>query len=182
MPLKAKSRKYVITGGPGSGKSTLISALENAGIACSAEISRQTIQAEVAKGTDCLPWADIRCFSAKVFNNMIRAWKDSGKSELTFFDRGFPDVIAYLKMAGFAVPPVYLRRMQHYLYEQEVFILPPWEEIYVNDSERWQTYEEASAVFSVIRETYTGLGFSLIEVPKASPELRAAFVLAELGI
>jgi predicted ATPase len=170
-------KRYVITGGPGSGKSTLVNELEKLGYACSAEISREMIRAEVAKGSDCLPWLDISCFSDKVIAEMTRAWERSSGNTLTFFDRGIPDVIAYLKIAGLTVPSGYLSALAAHPYEPQVFILPPWEDIYVNDSERWQSFEEASAIFHAIRETYTQFGFQLIEVPKAAEAARIAFVL-----
>lgn len=171
------NRRYVITGGPGSGKSTLVCGLEKAGFNCSAEISREMIKAEVAKGSDCLPWLDIACFSDKVIAEMTRAWAQGQDHQLTFFDRGIPDVIAYLRLADLPVPKSYLAELSGHPYEQKVFILPPWEEIYVNDSERWQSFEEARAIYHTIRDTYTGLGFELIELPKASEAVRISFIL-----
>lgn len=171
------NRRYVITGGPGSGKSTLVNGLDKAGYTCSAEISREMIKAEVAKGSNCLPWLDISCFSDKVIAEMTHAWKKAQENEMTFFDRGIPDVIAYLRIANLPVPQSYLSGLSAHPYEKLVFILPPWEEIYVNDSERWQSFEEATAIYHVIRETYTGFGFELLELPKASEELRISFIL-----
>lgn len=178
--MKTGKGKYVITGGPGSGKSTLIDTLEQAGYTCSAEISRKMIKAEVARGSDCLPWADIQCFSDKVIAEMIKAWNGNTGDSLTFFDRGMPDVIAYLHKAGLPVPEIYSSYLSLHPYEKQVFILPPWEEIYINDSERWQDFEEATQIYHVIRETYTACGYDLIEVPRVSEKKRLAFVLSFL--
>jgi len=175
--MELHNKRYVITGGPGSGKSTLIEGLEKAGYACSAEISREMIKAEVAKGSDCLPWMDISCFSNKVIAQMTKAWKDHAENTISFFDRGIPDVIAYLQIANLPVPDSYLSELSLHPYEKQVFILPPWEDIYVNDSERWQSFEEATAIYHAIRETYTGLGFELTELPKVSEALRVSFIL-----
>ena len=174
--MELHKKKYVITGGPGSGKSTLIGGLEKAGYYCSAEISRKVIKAEVARGSDCLPWMDIACFSDKVIAEMTNAWKASEENNLTFFDRGIPDVIAYLNIAGLPVPESYHSDLFLHPYEKQVFILPPWKDIYVNDSERWQSFEEATAIYHSIRETYTGFGFELIELPKASEAIRIHFI------
>jgi predicted ATPase len=170
------NKKYIITGGPGSGKSTLIGGLEKAGYTCSAEISRKVIKVEVAKASDCLPWLDIACFSDKVMAEMTSVWKANADNALTFFDRGIPDVIAYLKIADLPVPESYLSDLSLHPYEKQVFILPPWKDIYVNDSERWQSFEEATAIYHSIRETYTGFGFELIELPKVSEAIRIEFI------
>lgn len=171
------SKRYVITGGPGSGKSTLVDGLEKAGYNCSAEISREMIKAEVASGSDCLPWLNISCFSDKVIFEMIRAWQESAENAMTFFDRGIPDVIAYLRIANIPVPERYISKLSLHPYEHRVFILPPWEDIYVNDSERWQSFEEAISIYHTIRETYTAFGFELIELPKIAETERVAFIL-----
>ena len=174
--MEGNSRKYIITGGPGSGKSTLVEGLEKSGYSCSAEISRQMIIAEVAKGSDCLPWLDILCFSEKVMRRMVEAW-EMKQEELTFFDRGIPDVIAYLNIDHIPVPPSFLTELELHPYQNQVFILPPWEEIYVNDSERWQSFAEASLIYEAIKSTYTAFGFELIEVPRVSTAERIAFIL-----
>jgi len=179
--MKGESKKYIITGGPGSGKSTLVEGLEKAGYSCSAEISRQMIQAEVAKGSDCLPWLDILCFSDRVIAEMTKAWHAASANPLTFFDRGIPDVIAYLKIDKLEIPANYLDNLAQHAYEKKVFILPPWADIYINDNERWQSFEEASLIHSAIKNTYTGFGFELIEVPKVSLAARIAFVLDKRG-
>ena len=44
------ARFHVLTGGPGSGKTTLIEALRRAGHACSVEAGRAIIQDQVAIG------------------------------------------------------------------------------------------------------------------------------------
>jgi len=175
--MHLQNRKYIITGGPGSGKSTLVAELERSGYSCSAEISREMIKAEVAKGSECLPWLDILCFSNKVIRKMIIEWTLNGVHPLTFFDRGMPDVIAYLKIAALPVPASYEDDLIRHPYEKQVFILPPWKDIYVNDSERWQSFEEASSIYMAIRDTYTAYGYELIEVPKVAELDRVAFVL-----
>jgi predicted ATPase len=175
--MKNPSLKYIISGGPGSGKSTLISGLQEQGYFCSEEVSRKMIIQETAKGSFCLPWIDISCFSAKVLEEMIVSWTSAPVDRLAFFDRGIPDIIAYLDVAEINVPKIYHEALKLYPYHKQVFILPPWEKIYVHDSERWQTFEEAVVINEAIRNTYKTCGFELIDVPKNSPAERIAFIL-----
>lgn len=170
-------QKYIISGGPGSGKTTLINGLQQQGYFCSEEISRKMIIQETAKGSFCLPWIDISCFSAKVLREMILSWNQAPADRIVFFDRAIPDIIAYLDVAEVPVPEEYYTALGLYPYHQQVFILPPWEAIYVNDSERWQTFEEAVLLNEAIRKAYIACGFELIDVPKNSLSERIAFIL-----
>jgi predicted ATPase len=50
-----------------------------------------------------------------------------------FFDRGMPDLIHYANR--FDVDQTeFVRASKQYLYNVDVFIFPPWEQIFVNDS------------------------------------------------
>jgi len=56
-------RFFVLTGGPGWGKSTLLDALENAGYARSVEAGRGIIPDQMAIGGRALPWEDPLAFA-----------------------------------------------------------------------------------------------------------------------
>jgi len=57
---------------------------------------------------------------------------------------------------------------------------PPWEAIYINDNERWQTFEEATELYNMLTKTYQSAGYTLIELPSCSVEERVDFVLEKL--
>ena len=170
--------RYIISGGPGSGKTTLINELKQSGYTCSPEVSRRVIMEEVAEASDCLPWKDIVCFSDKVLEGMQDALDLSSSSPLTFFDRGIPDIIAYLRIAGLPVHDKFMEAMKKNPYQAQVFILPPWNAIYINDPERWQSFAEATTIYHAIQESYASFGFELIGVPEGSVADRMAFVLS----
>ena len=64
-------RFFVITGGPGSGKSALIEALQRSGYATSVEAGRSIIQDQVAVGGNALPWRDPLLFAEMMFPRPI---------------------------------------------------------------------------------------------------------------
>jgi predicted ATPase len=172
--------KYIITGGPGAGKTSLLTELQELGYSVSEEASRQLIIEEVNKGSDCLPWVNLPAFAEKALDRMQALYHKAPAEKITFFDRGIPDIIAYLKTASIDPEAKYYQALFKCQYQPRVFILPPWESIYVNDSERWQTFEEATSLYSSIKDTYEELGFELVELPNASVQERAQFVVAHI--
>ena len=62
-------------------------------------------------------------------------------------------------------------------YNDHVFILPPWKEIYRTDAERKQDWNEAVFTYNKMIQTYRSFQYNLVEVPKNSIEQRANFIL-----
>jgi len=175
-------QKFIITGGPGSGKSTLLDALAANGYHCVPEVSRSLIQEQVAAESDCLPWKDLNCFATLALDRMLADYKQAiSNNQTSFFDRGIPDIIAYLKVGGFKVDQRFYNVANEHRYAIDVFITPPWKEIYVNDSERWQTFEEACILHEALVYVYSDLGYNLKFVPCISLQDRMDFVIGELN-
>jgi predicted ATPase len=190
-------RKYVLTGGPGSGKSSLLRALHERGYTCSEEASRQLIMEELGRKSNCLPWMDLPCFAEKVLGRMREAYQaaeDPGSGNPAaggkrivpgrgpmFFDRGIPDIIAYLKVAGIPVQEHFYAAARQCPYEKTVFLLPPWRDIYVQDPARRQTYEESERLCYEIRETYRSSGYHITELPPAPVKKRVHFILEAIN-
>jgi predicted ATPase len=59
--------------------------------------------------------------------------------------------------------------------QERVFVLPPWQEIFVNDSERPQSYAESVELYRAICRVDTRLGSARCEVPKCAVTKRVAF-------
>jgi predicted ATPase len=175
--------RFIITGGPGSGKSTLLHALKARGFGGYREVSRDIIRREARREGGVLPWTDLEAFSRLAVRAILRQHAHAlRRSDTCFFDRGLPDVFGYLRHAGLEVPGEYLQAHGRCRYSPTVFVLPYWEEIYVNDAERPQSAEEASALNRSIREAYGSLGYRLLEVPKAGVEERVGWVLGAAGL
>ncbi|AMJ65288.1 AAA family ATPase [Hymenobacter sp. PAMC 26628] len=177
MPL------YIISGGPGAGKTTLLGALRAAGFAGADEVSRQLIQEQVALGSSRVPWRDLAGFAELALARMVADYEAAvQRGGVTFFDRGLPDIVAYLEVAGLPVPAACYAAVDAHPYQPLVFLAPPWAEIYVNDAERWQTFAEATALHGVLRRIYQRLGFAVLELPKTPVAARVAFVRAAAGL
>jgi len=173
-----EDRFFVITGGPGSGKTTLIEALASQGLARSIEAGRAIIKEQVAIGGDAVPWADRGAFAELMFNREMRSYHLAREIKgPVFFDRGIPDVIGYLTLEKLPAPEYMDRAARQFRYHGNVFIAPPWPEIFGQDTERKQSFEEAMATYDVMAETYAAYGYSLVTLPLGSVEERVRFVV-----
>ncbi|PKH22189.1 ATPase [Enterobacterales bacterium CwR94] len=174
---------FILTGGPGSGKSTLIHQLAQQGYTCSVEAGRAVIQEQVATGGNAVPWGDVLAFADHMLCKEIHAWQRAQPQAVPcFFDRGIPDIAGYLCLCDLAIPLSLDKAINQYRYAEKVFIAPPWREIYVQDAERKQSVEEAERTYHMMCEIYPRYGYQLVELPRASVEERIAFILAESGI
>lgn len=174
---------HLITGGPGSGKTPLIEALAAAGYACSVEAGRGVIQQQVATGGNALPWADAAAFADLMLAWEMQSYRNAQQQPgPVFFDRGLPDVVGYVRLAGLPLPAAVEDAARRMRYNARVFIAPPWQEIFRNDSERKQDYVEAVRTHDVMRQTYTQLGYRLVELPCVPVAERVRFVQRAVAI
>ena len=171
-------KKIVITGGPGTGKTTLINELINRGYSCMEEISRQvTLQAQ-KDGIEQLFLEKPLLFSELLLGGRVKQFHDANTndSDFIFFDRGIPDVFAYMNYMGSEYPSLFVEKSNDYKYDQ-VFIMPPWEEIYITDNERYESFEQALAIYNHLKKGYQSVGYQVIEIPKGTIEFRLKFLL-----
>jgi predicted ATPase len=175
QPINAQF--FIITGGPGSGKTALIEALAAAGHRVVPEAGRLIIKEQVASGGHALPWADRAAFADAMLARDIAAYRDNDAATgPVFFDRGIPDIIGYLTLIGLPIPAAMHESALRYRYNRRVFIAPPWPEIFVEDSERKQTPDEAKRTYVAMSRTYPQYGYEPLELPRSSVAERAAFV------
>jgi predicted ATPase len=175
--MQAKGKRIVISGGPGFGKTSILNRLQELGYTCFPEISRSIIQDQLIFGGDILPWKNLEAFSRLVFEKRVQQYTEGAENLLSFYDRGIPDVLAYLMLEEYALPEVYTKAMFEYSYNDPVFITPPWQEIYTNDAERKESFEKACRVHEEIHLVYSQLGYRIIDIPKTTIDGRLDFII-----
>lgn len=173
------TKKYIITGAPGTGKTTLIEALKAKGYSCMDEISRKVIQKEQQNGSDGMPWLNLGRFVKLVYDQTKHDLNNNQTS--AFCDRGLPDMIAYLKHKELEVPEWLVQFPFANHYHPQVFLAPIWEDIYITDAQRPTTFDVAKELEAELLSTYRSLGFRILKIPQNTPSDRAHFVSTNIA-
>jgi len=171
--------RVILTGGPGAGKTTLLVELAAMGHGTVGDSARTIITDRLARGESPRP-APL-AFAREIFRLDEQQYASRpDDSRWTFFDRGLVDALGMLHEAVSLSAAEITRILGAYPYHPTVFVLPPWEEIYVTDAQRDQSYEEAVHVHDRVVRWYTTCGYRLDEVPRVPVAQRAAHVMRVL--
>jgi predicted ATPase len=187
---KLMTKRIVVTGGPGTGKTVLIQMLETLGYPCYHEIIRELTQ-EAIKSEDAVnqkinPLAfvsDPYAFNTKILEGRVAQFHNATElqSPIVFYDRGIPDVMAYMEYFGQHIDKSFSTPGQNLRYDT-VILLPPWKEIYKQDHERLENFGQACDLHENIENQYIKLGYSPIILETGNPEFRLQRLLEHLNL
>jgi len=182
-------RKVVITGGPSTGKTALINRLIELGYPCFPEYIRELTSEEKSNKNEedlisnPIVFADDSVdFNARLIAGRLKQYQDADllSDNVCFFDRGLPDVLAYMEFFNQEFLPEFVDTCKENTYHT-VFILPPWEAIFKKDKERFETFEEGQELYKRLIQNYEKFGHTIYAVPKDSVENRILYLLEKLG-
>lgn len=175
---RGPTRWYVITGGPGTGKTTVIDMLEARGYAILPEMARLHIDEELARGKTLEEMErDEHAFQREVLHMQIEAEKRLPRTRITFFDRGIPDTLAYYRFHKLAEDELILKAVAKCRY-RKVFML---EQLPLKpDYARTESEVDQKEISRIIHDVYDSLPFPVVHVPRMSPEKRVEFILKNL--
>ncbi|MDC6364455.1 MULTISPECIES: AAA family ATPase [Flavobacteriaceae] len=181
--------KVVITGAPGTGKTSIVNGLEERGFQCFHEIIRDMTLKAKQEGdskehiSNPLVFVeDAMQFNKDLLYGRAKHYQQSLEIDipLSFFDRGIPDVLAYMDFFGQSYGEEFIHTCKENRYDI-IFIVPPWKEIYVSDNERLETFEEAEKIHDALMNTYKEFDYNPIVVPKDGVTQRIDFILKTLN-
>lgn len=170
---------YVITGGPSSGKTTLLAALEAAGYKTVPEAARTLIDQALARGISV---QQLRADEKKFQENVAKL---KGRIELelpselpVFFDRGMHDTLAYMRHYGFTLEQ-WLRDLHEAARYRTVFLLDQLPE-YQSDYARVEGKQFVDSITQLLHEAYSEYGMKPIRVPALPVSERKTFILKHM--
>jgi predicted ATPase len=176
-PFRVQTNWHVITGAACCGKTTLIDLLADQGFKTVAEVPRQYIERELAKGR---PLEDL--FGSESDELAITEWQMKVEHELiathvAFLDRALPDFLWFWRVFGMN-PNELLADCFHHRYAS-VFILDrlPLE----LDGARIEDKNYTVLLDEALVRIYSALGYQVQRVPVLSPQGRLEFVLETLS-
>jgi predicted ATPase len=97
------------------------------------------------------------------------------------FDRGLPDVVGFLDVSGLPVAPAIDRACREIRYDGPVLRAPAWQDIYRQDAERIQDWQQAVDSDRAVTAAWRRYGYDVIELPLAPVVDRLAFLRAAMG-
>ncbi len=177
IEARKNNLRYIISGGPGFGKTSIIHELENRKFKSIHEISRSIIKEQLEKGGTILPWKDLAAFIGRVLEQRLQQHSQVMDEHIHFYERGMVDVLAYLIKDNLPIPPHYIKAAQVNHYNQLVFLTPPWKEIYLIDNERKEDFSNAEQIHNLIENTYRRLGYQTLNIPMMEVNKRVDFIL-----
>ncbi|MFH1254264.1 MAG: ATP-binding protein [bacterium] len=173
--------KVVFTGGPCTGKTTLINALASKGYYIIREAATAVIQEEQKSG-NMTPWNNLDQFQLKIVAKQEEcldlALKLSHHKELIFFDRACIDSFAYCKFNKQIIPQELTELLNKVRYDY-IFLLD-FVKTYSSSGVRHEGMEEARKIHNCLSSVYESLGYNVITVPALTVDERVEFVLDKL--
>lgn len=169
---------YVITGGPSSGKSTVIRLLKDQGYTTTHEVARHYIDLQRINGRSVDEVrANQRQFQHKILNLQIDLERRLNPQEMIFLDRGLPDELAYYKYFNLALDEKLVEYLKTATYKK-IFVMDllPLDKDYA----RTEDVAAQQALHQLIIESYKDRPEPIVMVPVLPPKERVAFILANL--
>ena len=176
-------KRYILTGAPGAGKTSIIRALAAAGHVVVEEAATDIIAIEHARG-NLEPHTDpafIEAITALQIERQTTA--PASTSGLQFFDRSPICTQALSVFLGYPVPPSLAREAERMaaesVYERRVFFIANLGFVEPTAARRI-SFEDSLAFEKVHASTYKALGYACVRIPAAPVADRVAPIEAHV--
>lgn len=168
---------HVITGAPCSGKTAVISGLEQKGYQVVHEVARAYIDEQLQKGRSISQIkTDILSFESHILYKKIEIEQSLPENAVIFLDRAVPDSIAYYMLEGLSPnDPIHKSKRTRY---KKIFL---FERLgFEKDDVRSEDKKIAAQLDRLLRKSYDMLDYDVICVPVMSVKKRIDFILKKI--
>lgn len=176
--MNIKTNWYVITGGPSSGKTTMVNMLKERGYQTTIEHARHYIDTQKVSGKTIEEIkANQSAFQRGVIAMQIAEEERLSPDEIVFLDRAIPDALAYYRFLDLPEDDELKEALRRFTYKK-IFILDLLP--LVNDYARTEDETAQKKIHRLLMAVYKGLDYPVIQVPVLPPKERLEFILSNL--
>jgi predicted ATPase len=172
----------IFSGAPGAGKTSLLQQLARRGYPTQHELARQLIQQSFPREGQAPSRLERQRFAEALWAVEVDRWRalrlhspSPGQLPL-LVDRSWVDGWACCQAEGVEICVDPLKDLRLMAPRSLVLLLSPWKDIYVQDSERTQSWQEAVQSYTLCAAAYRRFGFPTMEVPQLPLPERASWV------
>lgn len=171
-------KRFILTGTPGSGKTSILQALGDQGYTTIPEAATDVIAFEQAQGIDA-PWQN-----PKFLNQIVTLQKERQKQavsgEIQFYDRSPLCTLALARYLGFDPPSLLMEEIERIqsqsIYETTVFFIENLGFITPTNA-RQISFEESLKFEKIHLEVYQEFGYTCLTVPPGTIRERVETIL-----
>lgn len=170
---------YVVTGGPSTGKTTLLAELAQRGYQTTDEVARVYIDEARESGITVHDLRrDEQQFQEEVARRKAAFEATLSPGKTIFFDRGMQDTLAYMRYYQYPLEDWVIDLCRQASY-RTVFLLEQLD-TYTSDTARIEDESFSKSIEQLLFDAYVEYGMTPVRVPNLGVAERADFVLAHL--
>jgi len=170
-----KTNWYVVTGGPSSGKTSVINQLHKMGYQTTIEHARHYLDTMLNTGQTVEEIRENkRKFQLGILDMQIEQENSLDPKDVVFLDRAIPDAMAYYQFLKLDYDAKLIEAIQNVSYKK-IFILDKLP--LVSDYARLEDENDQKIIHSLIIDVYKSLPFPVVQVPVLNIQSRVAYIL-----
>jgi predicted ATPase len=179
-----KQQRYILTGGPGAGKTSIINFLAKKGYSIVPEAATEIIEQDLRKGVE-KPWlADDYHIRMYQLISKRQVEIENSMASVVFFDRGHLDGLSYILLQKCTLYQCILDHVQTSIdtqyFNKKVFFIDSLGFV-VPGPARNEDLQESLLKASCLKRNYEAMGYEVIHIPPGSIEERAQLIIDHIA-